>query len=138
PRRPGPRPDPRGPGPAGAPGDVVVLPAASVTPPAVGGGGGPCFRTTCGITGRTAYPCRFTCSDPRLPTKKTPQFSMPSAMYTSPLANVMMKLSYCHEIENVSGTISGSASGTARNAPFATVLTGTLRSAFMNQCATST
>ena len=49
-----------------------------------------------------------------------------------------MKLSYSHEIEKVSGTCSGSASGTARNAPLAVVRIGTLRSAFMNQCATST
>src|SRR4051812_40008658 len=70
--------------------------------------------------------------------KNTPQFSIGLSVYASPLANVMRKLSYSHEIEYVSGISSGSASGTAKKAPFAVVRTGTFPSAFMNQWATST
>ena len=90
------------------------------------------------MTDRTAQPWRLICSDARLPTKNTPQFSISFGVYASAFANVMRKSSYSHEIENESGPISGSASGTLRNAPFAMVLIGALLSAFMNHCATST
>ena len=104
-------------------------------PPAVGGGGAPCLRIVRATGGRTAHPMRLTCSVPRWGlTKNTPQPSRSScARGTSPLAKVTMNLSYSQEIENVSGTCSGSASGTARKAPVAAVLSGIFPSAFMNQ-----
>ena len=131
---PGPRRAAAGARPAAAP------PRRGVMPPAVGGGGGPCLRCVRGTVGRTAQPMRFTCSEPRLPTKNTPQPSMSScARATSPLANVIEELVVLpRRSRTCRAPVRDPRRAPRGTTPTAAVLIGTLVSAFMNQWATST
>ena len=112
----------RRPAHAGRPARSPRRPHRACTPPAVGGGGPTLLARSAARPAARAQPCRLTCSEPRLPMKKTPQFSMSRFGRVRPRRwrRSSTKLSYSHEIENVSGTISGSASarrGTRRWPP---------------------
>jgi len=61
-----------------------------ITPPAVAEVAGPPYSQHAGLPDAPPIPAGFTCSEPRLPTKNTPQFSISSPRNTSPLVNVIM------------------------------------------------